>query len=54
MEEDGLRKVLKWNRELPMEKDADGRPFAPKFQLHYFKEKFGLSADLYKKAPGSR
>ena len=54
VEEDGMRKVKKWKRELPLAKDENGRPFAPKFQLHYFTEKLGLAKDLYKKAPGSR
>ena len=54
VEEDGMRKVLKWNRALPLEKDEAGRPFAPKFQLHHFKQIAKLEADFYKKAPGSR
>jgi NADH dehydrogenase/NADH:ubiquinone oxidoreductase subunit G len=54
VEEDGMRKVRKWNRALPLEKDEQGRPFAPKFQLHYFKQLAGLKDDFYKKAPGSR
>ena len=54
VEEDGMRKLKKWNRELPMAKDENGRPFAPKFQLHYFTEKCNLDKDLYKKAPGER
>jgi NADH dehydrogenase/NADH:ubiquinone oxidoreductase subunit G len=54
VEEDGLRKVLKWKRALPLEKDEHGRPFAPKFQLHHFKQIAKLKDDFYKKAPGSR
>jgi len=54
VEEDGMRKLPKWKRELPLAKDAAGRPFAPKFQLHHFSEKLGLPADFYKKAPGDR
>ena len=54
VEEDGMRKLKKWNRELPMAKDENGRPFAPKFQLHYFTEKLGLDPAIYKKAPGDR
>ena len=26
VEEDGMRKLVRWGRELPMAKDADGRP----------------------------
>ena len=54
VEEDGLRKVLKWKRELPLELDADGRPVAPKFQLHHFKQIADLPDDFYKKSPGAR
>ena len=54
VEEDGLRKVLKWGRELPLELDAAGRPIAPKFQLFHFKQIAKLPADFYKKAPGAR
>ena len=54
VEEDGMRKLKKWNRELPLAKDENGKPFAPKFQLHYFSEKVGLPKDFYKKAPGER
>lgn len=53
-EEDGMRKVLKWGRALPLEKDAAGRPFAPKYQLYHFSKIAGLSPDFYKKAPGER
>jgi NADH dehydrogenase/NADH:ubiquinone oxidoreductase subunit G len=55
VEEDGMRKVLKWKRELPMAKDDQGRPFAPQFQLHHFKQRAkAIKADFYKKAPGDR
>ncbi|MCK9464201.1 MAG: 4Fe-4S dicluster domain-containing protein, partial [Proteobacteria bacterium] len=55
VEEDGMRKVLKWKRELPMAKDEQGRPFAPQFQLHHFKQRAkAIKADFYKKAPGDR
>jgi NADH dehydrogenase/NADH:ubiquinone oxidoreductase subunit G len=55
VEEDGMRKVLKWKRELPMAKDEKGRPFAPQFQLHHFKQRAkAIKADFYKKAPGDR
>ena len=55
VEEDGLRKVRKWKRELPMAKDENGRPFAPQFQLHHFKQRAkAIKADFYKKAPGDR
>jgi bidirectional [NiFe] hydrogenase diaphorase subunit len=55
VEEDGLRKVLKWKRELPMAKDENGRPFAPVFQLYHFKQRAkAIKADFYKKAPGDR
>ena len=55
VEEDGMRKVLKWKRELPMAKDESGRPFAPQFQLHHFKQRAkAIKADFYKKAPGDR
>ncbi len=54
VEEDGMRKVLKWKRALPLEVDASGRPFAPKFQLFHFSKLAGLPADFYKKAPGDR
>lgn len=54
-EVDGVRKLKKWKRELPLAKDEQGRPFAPKFQLHYFTEKVGLDKDFFKKGgPGSR
>ncbi|MBN2530500.1 MAG: (2Fe-2S)-binding protein [Deltaproteobacteria bacterium] len=55
VEEDGVRKLKKWKRELPMAKDPSGRPIAPQFQLYYFTQKAGLPADFYKKGgPGSR
>lgn len=55
VEEGGLRKVLKWKRELPMAKDENGRPFAPVFQLYHFKQRAkAIKADFYKKAPGDR
>jgi len=54
VEEDGMRKLIKWKRELPMAKDENGRPIAPKFQLHHFTQKVGLPADFYKKSPGER
>jgi bidirectional [NiFe] hydrogenase diaphorase subunit len=55
VEEDGMRKVLKWKRELPMAKDDTGHPFAPQFQLHHFKQRAkAIKADFYKKAPGDR
>ncbi|MDJ0763928.1 MAG: 2Fe-2S iron-sulfur cluster-binding protein [Myxococcota bacterium] len=54
VEEDGLRKVVRWGRELPLEKDADGRLFAPKFQLFQFSKRAELPPDFYKKAPGAR
>lgn len=54
VEEDGMRKVLKWGRALPLEKDAAGRPFAPKYQLFHFSKIAGLAPDFYKKAPGDR
>jgi bidirectional [NiFe] hydrogenase diaphorase subunit len=54
VEEDGMRKVLKWGRALPLEKDAAGRPFAPKYQLFHFTKMTGISPEFYKKAPGDR
>jgi NADH dehydrogenase/NADH:ubiquinone oxidoreductase subunit G len=55
VEEGGVRKVLKWKRELPMAKDERGRPFAPQFQLHHFKQiAKSIKPDFYKKAPGDR
>jgi bidirectional [NiFe] hydrogenase diaphorase subunit len=54
VEEDGMRKVVRWGRSLPLEKDENGRPFAPKYQLYHFTQLAGLSADFYKKAPGNR
>ncbi|MBN2342538.1 MAG: (2Fe-2S)-binding protein [Deltaproteobacteria bacterium] len=55
VEEDGMRKLKKWKRELPMAKGEDGRAVAPKFQLNHFIEKAGLPKDFYKKGgPGSR
>lgn len=54
VEEDGMRKVLRWGRALPLEKDENGRPFAPKFQLHHFSQLAKLPAGFYKKAPGCR
>lgn len=54
VEEDGLRKVLKWNRVLPLAKDENGHAFAPQFQLHYFKQLVDLDDDLFTKAPGAR
>lgn len=54
VQEDGLRKLKKWKRELPLELDADGRPVAPKFQLYHFKTIARLADDFYKKAPGNR
>jgi bidirectional [NiFe] hydrogenase diaphorase subunit len=55
VEENGMRKVLKWNRELPMAKDDAGRPFAPQFQLFQFKQRAkSIKPDFYKKAPGDR
>jgi len=54
-EENGVRRLKKWNRELPLAKGEDGRPFAPQFQLWYFTQKAGLDKDFYKKGgPGSR
>jgi hypothetical protein len=49
-----MRKVGRWGRELPMEFDEDGRPVAPKFQLHHFRQMVSLPKDFYKKAPGAR
>jgi NADH dehydrogenase/NADH:ubiquinone oxidoreductase subunit G len=54
VEENGMRKVVRWGRELPLEKDQNGRPFAPKFQLFQFSQAVGLPKDFYKKAPGDR
>ena len=54
LQEDGVRKVKRWGRELPMAKDENGRPVAPQFQLYHFKKLAGIKADFYKKAPGSR
>ena len=55
VEEGGMRKVVKWKRELPMAKDENGRPFAPVFQLTHFKQRAkAIQADFYKKAPGDR
>ncbi len=54
VEEDGLRKVVRWGRELPMENDGNGRPVAPKFQLFHFSQLANLPKDFYKKAPGER
>jgi NADH dehydrogenase/NADH:ubiquinone oxidoreductase subunit G len=55
VEEDNMRKVKKWNRELPLAKDEAGRPFAPEFQLEYFVKKAALAKDFYKKGgPGNR
>lgn len=54
VEENGLRKVQRWGRELPLAKDASGRPFAPQFQLHHFRTVAKLENDFYKKAPGDR
>jgi NAD-dependent dihydropyrimidine dehydrogenase PreA subunit len=54
VEEDGLRKVVRWGRELPLEKDENGRAFAPKFQLYHFCKVTGISQDFYKRAPGDR
>ncbi len=54
VEEDGMRKVLKWKRELPMEYDDNGRPIAPKFQLHHFQQIAGLPEDFYSKSPPER
>ena len=54
VEEDGMRKVLRWERALPLQEDENGRPFAPKFQLFHFAKIAGLSPDFYKKAPGTR
>ncbi|MCP4675053.1 MAG: 4Fe-4S dicluster domain-containing protein, partial [Deltaproteobacteria bacterium] len=53
-EKDGVRKVLRWGRELPIEKDENGQPIAPKFQLYQFTKRAGLPKDFYKKAPGAR
>lgn len=53
-EEDGMRKVIRWGRALPLAKDETGRPFAPQFQLHHFKQIAALKDDFYKKSPGSR
>ena len=54
VEEDGVRKVLRWGRELPLAKDENGYAFAPKFQLYHFTKLAGLDKDFYKKAPGNR
>ncbi|MCP4600950.1 MAG: 4Fe-4S dicluster domain-containing protein [Proteobacteria bacterium] len=54
VEEDGMRKVKRWGRELPMAKDENGRPVAPAFQLYHFKKLADLPEDFFKKAPGSR
>ena len=54
VEENGVRKVLRWGRELPLAKDAQGRPFAPQYQLHHFRNVAKLDNDFYKKAPGDR
>ena len=52
IEEDGVRKVVRWGRELPLAEDASGRKFAPKFQLFHFSRIAGLADDFYKKSPG--
>ncbi len=54
VEEDGMRKVVRWGRELPLEKDENGRPVAPKFQLYQFRKTADLPESFYKKAPGAR
>jgi bidirectional [NiFe] hydrogenase diaphorase subunit len=54
VEEDGMRKVVRWGRELPMAEDEKGRPLAPKFQLYHFTKKAALPKDFYKKGPGNR
>jgi bidirectional [NiFe] hydrogenase diaphorase subunit len=54
IEEDGMRKVVRWKRELPLAKDEKGRPFAPQFQLHHFTKMVDLPKDFFKKAPGQR
>lgn len=53
-EENGVRKVVRWKRELPLAADASGRKFAPKFQLYHFSKIAELAKDLYNKAPGDR
>jgi bidirectional [NiFe] hydrogenase diaphorase subunit len=54
VEENGMRKVVRWGRELPLEKDEQGRPFAPKYQLFHFRKNADLPQDFYKRAPGDR
>jgi bidirectional [NiFe] hydrogenase diaphorase subunit len=54
VEEDGLRKVVRWKRELPMAYDEAGIPIAPKYQLYHFTKIADLPKDFFKKAPGSR
>jgi len=54
VEEEGLRKVKRWGRELPMATDEDGRPIAPQYQLYHFRKLAGVDKDFYKKAPGAR
>lgn len=55
VEEDGMRKLKKWKRELPLAKGENGLPIAPKFQLNHFIQKAGLPKDFYKKGgPGDR
>ncbi|MBN2801949.1 MAG: (2Fe-2S)-binding protein [Deltaproteobacteria bacterium] len=53
-EEDGMRKLKKWDRELPMDKDANGRPFAPRLQLNHFIKTAGLDKDFYKNGGGPK
>ncbi|MCU0665453.1 MAG: 2Fe-2S iron-sulfur cluster-binding protein [Myxococcota bacterium] len=53
-EKDGMRKVVRWGRELPMAKDEQGRPVAPTYQLFHFQKVAKLPADFYKKSPGNR
>jgi NADH dehydrogenase/NADH:ubiquinone oxidoreductase subunit G len=55
VEEDGVRKVVRWGRELPLAKDESGRPIAPQYQLFHFRKiTKDLPKDIFKKAPGER
>lgn len=47
-EENGIRSIVRWHRDLPMKKcKVCGRPFAPTFQLNYFADQIKVERSFF-------
>ncbi|MBN2494748.1 MAG: (2Fe-2S)-binding protein [Deltaproteobacteria bacterium] len=54
-ETEQMRRILKWHRDLPMQKCAAcGRPFAPTFQIMHFADKIGVERSHFDRCPDCR